>query len=56
MIDDRGENVMIVGDLNRAVGNDEGGIIGNNKKVSKGGKLQRELIKTGDFTILNNLD
>ena len=56
IIEDRGKNVMIVGDLNRAVGNDEWGIIGNNRKVSKGGKFLRELIKTGDFTILNNLD
>ena len=32
-IDDKGEHVMIVGDLNRAVGNDKWGIIGNNRKV-----------------------
>ena len=55
-IAERGENVMIIGDLNRAVGNDELGIIGNNRKVFKGGEFLRELIKTGDFTILNNLD
>ena len=47
---------MIIGDLNRALGNDKWGIIGNNSRVSNGGEFLRDLIKTGDFTILNNLD
>ena len=55
-IAERGENVMIIGDLNRAVGNDEWGIKGNNRKVSKGGEFLREMIKSGGFTFLNNMD
>ena len=47
---------MIIGDLNRALGNDKWGIIGKNSRVSNSGEFLRDLIKTGDFTILNNLD
>ena len=52
VIDDRG--IRIIGYLNRALGNDKWGIIGNNRRVSNGGEFLRDLIKTGDFTILNN--
>ena len=33
-IEDRGEAVLIIGDLNRAIGNDQWGIQGNKVKVS----------------------
>ena len=55
MIHQRGEAVIIVGDLNRAVGCDENGVAGNKNQVSYGGRLVRELIATGDYFILNNL-
>ena len=54
-IEARKEMVLVLGDLNRAVGNDELGVLGNTAKVSYGGQLVRELIGTGNFVMLNNL-
>ena len=36
-IEDRGEALLLLGDLNRAIGSDQFGITGNNDKVSHGG-------------------
>ena len=40
----RGESVLILGDLNRSIGNDEFGVEGNHAKVSYGGQLVREAL------------
>ena len=56
LIEMRGEAVLILGDLNRAVGNDENGVRNNKTKVSYGGGLVRDLVDSGSFFILNNLD
>ena len=55
-IEGRNEAVIIMGDMNRAIGNDKLGIKHNKEKVSKGGKLIRDLIQDKPYTILNNLD
>ena len=54
-IESRNELALVVGDLNRAVGNKELGVEGNTDKVSYGGRLVRELIGAGDYVMLNNL-
>ena len=55
-IEDRDEEVMIIGDLNRAVGGGEWGVKGNKEKVSPGGQLVRNLIMTDRYVLINNLD
>ena len=41
-IEERDETILIIGDLNRAVGCDEWGVAGNHSRVSYGGQLIRE--------------
>ena len=36
-IETKGETLLIIGDLNRAMGSDQGGVTGNHEKVSYGG-------------------
>ena len=55
-IEDQNEAVMIIGDMNRAVGNGSYGIKGNKSKVSHGGQLIRNMIKSGSYILVNNLD
>ena len=55
-IEDRNEDVLIIGDLNRAVGIGAHGVRGNKIKISQGGKLIRDLIKTDRYVLINNLD
>ena len=55
-IEERGEAVMFIGDMNRAVGADDLGIKGNKTSISNGGKLIRDLMETKEFILLNNLD
>ena len=43
-IRNRREEVIIIGDFNKQIGSDEIGITGNNKKISFGGKLVRDLL------------
>ena len=50
-----GEAVLLVGDLNRAVGSDELGVTGNHSKVSYGGQLIREMVKEQNYITLNNM-
>ena len=52
----RGEAVLIMGDLNRALGSDELGIPGNKARVSHGGALVRGLLEDGEYFLLNSLD
>ena len=54
-IDMRGEAVLIIGDMNRAVGSDEFGVTGNHARVSYGGGLIRDTVKDRNYAILNNL-
>ena len=53
-ITDRGEAYLIMGDLNRAVGADEWGVVGNHDKVSYGGQMVRDQMKEKNCIILNN--
>ena len=54
-IQSRAEAILVLGDMNVHVGNDEWGVNGNHSKVSYGGQLVREFIKNNNFTILNNI-
>ena len=45
-----------MGDMNSHVGNDELGIKGNHEKVSYGGSLIRDMLKEGNYKLLNSLD
>ena len=55
-IEERGEAILLMGDMNRAIGSDELGIPGNKELVSKGGKLIRdELLKDGKYVLINGL-
>ena len=47
------EKVIIIGDFNAHIGDDEEGIEGNLKKKNKNGKLLREFIKRQNLTIIN---
>ena len=51
----RGEFVVYGGDLNKLVGQDQFGVPGNNKEISLGGKLLRELLASGNWVLVNGL-
>ena len=53
-IESRNESTILIGDLNRAIGADQLGVKGNKPKISKGGKLVRELLEEGEYVLLNN--
>ena len=55
IIKERGEAVILIGDLNRAVGSGSSGVEGNKNKISFGGNLVRELIDNNDYFIMNNM-
>ena len=55
-IEERNEAVFIIGDMNRKVGNDKYGINGSKPTISFGGNLIRNLIKGGQYILINNLD
>ena len=46
--------MILIGDLKKLVGNGEFGVIGNNEKVSFGGKLIHNLLKGGKHVLVNN--
>ena len=48
--------MIIIGDCNKHVGNDEYGIKGNHDKISRGGKLIRELLATKEYVLVNNTE
>lgn len=50
-----GEDIIIVGDLNKKVGNDKYGVMDNSPVISVGGFLVRDLAKTGSLVLANNL-
>ena len=51
----RGEAFLIMGDMNRAIGSDKWGIVGNHDKVSYGGHLVRDMVKERNGVILDNM-
>ena len=55
-IESKNESIVIIGDMNRAIGNDQYGIQGNKSKVSFGGQLIRNILKDGRYVLINNLD
>jgi len=57
VIKSRGEAVILIGDMNRAVGAGELGIMGNKEQVSPGGRMLREeLLQGGEYVLLNGLE
>ena len=54
-IQSKKEAILIIGDLNRAVGDGLVGVVGNRSQVSFRGSLVRELISSGEYFVLNNL-
>ena len=53
-IEQRNELALIIGDLNKHIGNDATGVKDNHSKVTFGGELVRGLIASGDFICMNN--
>ena len=43
-IEDRGEAVLVLGDLNRAIGSDQWGVTGNKSNLSHGGQYIRDMV------------
>ena len=50
------ESVLLIGDLNKLVGNEEFGVKHNHSKVSFGGKLIHQLLAGGKFILVNNTE
>jgi hypothetical protein len=53
-IEEREEGLVLIGDYNRAVGNDKLGFMGNHPHVSYEGELVRELLEDKRNILLNN--
>ena len=53
-IEQRNELALIIGDLNKHVGNDSMGVNENHSKITFGGELVTGLIASGDFICMNN--
>ena len=52
-IKEREEGLVLIGDMNRAIGNNILGVIGNHPAVSYGGGLIRELLEDKEYVLLN---
>ena len=50
----RNESTLIIGDLNKAVGNDHPEITESHGKITRGGNYIRELIQSENYVIVNN--
>ena len=50
------EWVILIGDFNKAIGNKENGVKGNNEKVSFGGKLVHKVLESGEYILVNNTE
>ena len=48
--------VMMVGDFNAHIGNDQEGIMGNHAKIGTNGKEYREIIKRNNLVLVNNTE
>ena len=55
-IEKSNEETVIIGDLNKLIGDGEYGVEGNNPKVTFGGKLMHDLLRTEKFILVNNSD
>ena len=55
-IEKSNEETVIIGDLNKLIGDGEYGVEGNNPKVTFGGKLIHDLLRTEKFILVNNSD
>ena len=53
-IEQRRELALIIGDLNKHIGNDNLGVFGNHGKVTFGGELVRGFLASGEYICLNN--
>ena len=54
IIEDRNEEALFLGDMNKLVGNGPFGVIGNNPKVTFGGKLVNRLLSSEKYILVNN--
>ena len=54
-IKSRGENCVLIGDMNKLIGNDEWGVCGNNPEITIGGSMLRNLLQTKDYVLVNSL-
>ena len=54
IIEDRNEEAIVIGDMNKLVGNEPLGVKNNNAKVTYGGKLIQQLLKDGKYLLVNN--
>ena len=48
------ESIILIGDMNRAIGNGEFGVEGNTDRVSFGGKLIHKFLSGGKYQLVNN--
>ena len=55
LIEGRNEAVVLMGDYNRAIGNDDYGVPGNKEKISHGGELVRDLMREGEYVLVKGL-
>ena len=46
--------MVITGDMNKHIGNDELGVAGGHEKVTFGDELVRELLATDEYVLVNN--
>ena len=53
-IERRKELILILGDMNKHIGNDDLGVSGNHSKISSGGELLRGFLSSGKYICLNN--
>ena len=52
----RGDHCILVGDLNKLVGDDHLGIPGNNPEVTAGGQMVRDLVESGNWVLINSME
>ena len=55
-IENRQEAALLIGDLNRGIGCGVEGVEGNRREISYGGSLIRDLVSSGEYFLLNNLN
>ena len=51
--EDRNEEVILIGDMNKLIGNGPFGVKNNNPKVTFGGKLVHKLLGTEEYILVN---
>ena len=47
-------NILLMGDMNVAIGNDELGVKGNDSSISHGGHVIRNFLRDGKYVLVNN--